>query len=198
MEVDVGDDRNLRHSLPDLFQCHCSVVIWNGKPDDLATRADHLLDLRNGSAHVRSVSLGHRLNRNGSATTDLNMLNLNWSRFAHELFRGRRGSRRLFLLAIASKRLQQVVADNKNHQQQHHHKTHLLNTVAHRGRDRQADESQQSFDQHEEDCAAIEHGNWQQVEDTEIQAEKTEHAENAIPAEFLNRFLSSLINADWT
>src|SRR6185369_13215385 len=92
VEMYVGDDRNIWHSFPDLFQRNRGVVVRNGKADDLTTRAHHLLDLRDGSAHVRSVSLCHRLNHYGSATTDLNMLDLNWSRFAHELFCRRRGS----------------------------------------------------------------------------------------------------------
>src|SRR6185503_21240245 len=85
MEVNVGDERDVRHALADLFQRHGRVVVRNGKADDLTTCADHLVDLRDSSAHVRSISLCHRLNRNGSATTDLNVLDLNWSRFAHEL-----------------------------------------------------------------------------------------------------------------
>src|SRR5215204_1429741 len=97
MEVNIGDERNVRHSLPDLFQRYGSVVVRNGEPDYLAARAHHLLDLRNGSAHVRSVSLCHRLNHYGSATTDLNVLNLNWSRFAHELFRRLSSSSRGFV-----------------------------------------------------------------------------------------------------
>src|SRR5690349_22755171 len=136
MEMNVSNERNVGHALPDFFQRHGSVVVGNGKPDDLAARADHLLDLRDRSAHVRSISLCHRLNRNGSATTDLNMLSLNWSRFPHELFCGSRRSRWRLLLLMITKRLQQVVADHKNHQQQHHHESYLLNTIAHRGRDR--------------------------------------------------------------
>src|SRR6185437_15699924 len=102
MEMNVGNERHVGHALPNLFQSQRSVVVGNSKAHDLATRADHLFDLRDRSAHVRRVSLCHRLNRNGSATTDLDMLNLNWSRFPHELFRGLSRSRWIIRFAVSA------------------------------------------------------------------------------------------------
>src|SRR6185503_9539839 len=81
--MNVSNDRNFRHAFPNLFQSNGRVIIRNCETHDLTTRTHHLLDLRNGCADVGGVSLSHRLDRDGRATTDLNVFYLNWSRLAH-------------------------------------------------------------------------------------------------------------------
>src|SRR5947207_834982 len=83
MEMNVRDDRHVRHALADLLQSDGCIIVGNGEPDNLAARVHHLFDLCHSGADVRSISLCHRLNSNGSVATDLNVLDLNWSRFAH-------------------------------------------------------------------------------------------------------------------
>src|SRR6185369_6047292 len=64
--------------------------------------------------------------------------------------------------------------------------------------DRQTDKRQQSFEQQQEDRAAIEHRNRQEVENTEVQTEESEHSKNAIPTKLLDGSLRGLVDADWT
>ena len=59
VKVDVGNDRNIRHALPNFFQRYRSIVIGDGEPDNLAPGADHILDLCHGGADIRCIGLGH-------------------------------------------------------------------------------------------------------------------------------------------
>src|SRR5687768_14864859 len=81
--MNIGDERYVRYSLANLLQRHCRIIVRDRKSDNLTTSAHHLLDLRDCGANVGSVSLGHRLDRDRRATTNLNVLNLNGSRFTH-------------------------------------------------------------------------------------------------------------------
>src|ERR1051325_6868110 len=86
MEMNVGDERNVGHSLADLFQRDRRIVVGNCKPDNLTTGSHHLFDLGHSGVYVRGVSLSHRLNHHRSATADLNVLNLNWPRLPRKVF----------------------------------------------------------------------------------------------------------------
>src|SRR6185295_8768548 len=125
VEVNVGDDRHVRYPFADLFQPDRGIVIRHSKPDDFAAGAHHVFDLGHSGAHVRGISLCHRLNRYGSTTTDLNMLDLNWSRLTHYfgalfwrigLF-SRGSSRWLLRLVISTNHFQKVVTEDENHQE---------------------------------------------------------------------------------
>jgi hypothetical protein len=78
MKVYIGNERDFRNAFPNLLQRHCSVVVRNSETDNLATGANHLLDLGNRRVNVSRISLGHRLNNDRRATANLEVSNLNW------------------------------------------------------------------------------------------------------------------------
>src|SRR5215471_5243987 len=90
MKMDVSDERDFRNTLANFFQRERRIVVGHREPHNLATGADHLFDLFYGLVDVGSISLGHRLNGDGRATTNLNMFDLNCSGFSHRLLGRRR------------------------------------------------------------------------------------------------------------
>src|SRR5262250_1457852 len=84
--MNVGNKGHVRHSLANLFEGHRSVVIRDLDAHYLTAGAHHFLDLLYGSVHIGSVRLSHRLNDARSATTDLQVLDLNWFRLSHDRF----------------------------------------------------------------------------------------------------------------
>ena len=151
------------------------------RADNLATGANHLLDLRDGRADVGRVGLRHRLDRHGRTTTDLDVLNLNWTRLripiALALLRGAARAQATTLAVelatslLPPQRLNQVVADYKNHQQQDHYESHLLYTIADTAEiDKPTVASSPSRQQ--EDRASVQHGNRQEVENSEVEAQE--------------------------
>src|SRR5262249_32797008 len=81
--VNIGDERDFRYALADLFQRNGGIVVRHRQTHDLTTGAHHFFDLRDRSTDVGGVRLRHRLNRDGRTTADLNVFNLNWTRLTH-------------------------------------------------------------------------------------------------------------------
>src|SRR5262245_56456681 len=84
--MNVGNKRDVRHSLANLFEGHRSVGIRDREPHYLTAGAHQFLDLMYGSVHIGGVRLSHRLNDARRATTDLQVLDLNWFRLSHNRF----------------------------------------------------------------------------------------------------------------
>src|SRR5215213_6972273 len=82
----------------------------------------------------------------------------------------------------AGRELRHVVDDDEAHQQQQEDEADLLYALAHLHRELHAYEPERAFEEDHEDHAAVEHGDGQQVEDAEVQAQEAEHDEDAFPA----------------
>ena len=86
MEMNVGDERDIGYTFPDLFQCDCGVIVRHSETHDLASGARHLSNLRHRGADVSGIGLRHRLHHDRRAAADLDVFNFNYSRCTHDHF----------------------------------------------------------------------------------------------------------------
>src|SRR5215204_785885 len=100
----------------------------------------------------------------------------------------RRG--RLLLRAEeAGGELGHVVDDDEAHQEEQEDEADLLDALAHAQRNFHPEDRQRTLDQQHEEHAAVEHGDREQVEDAEVEAQEPKHVEDAVPTVVGRRFV---------